>query len=463
LFFDGKDIFAGRDTGTRLAPAPPDRNAQEPQSMATPSAIGTPANGISAKGIPEKGRPWAELKAELEAAKKDDFSWREGRMALYFYYLNEEVKRVQQEAYLAYWTENAMGTRAFPSMKKLEDDVIAMGLELLHAPDDAAATFTSGGTESIFLAVKTARDWARATKGITNPNMVIPRTGHPAFDRAAEYLSIKVVRVPTTRNDFRADVAEMERRIDGDTIMLLGSAPNYPYGVFDPIDQIAAVAKARGLWMHVDACVGGFLAPFVKRLGHDIPDFDFAVPGVTSISADLHKYGYAPKGASLMMLRDKAMLAHQTFSFNAWERGAYASNTAQGTRAGGAVAAAWAVMNFLGKEGYTAWAKILMDTVDKLATGIAAIPGLSVLEPHELCIFVYRSNDPALDIGLVADAMTRRGWFVGRQAEPKGIHLHLNPAHAETADMYLTDLAASVSEVRGQAGAKAAAPVGQTY
>jgi len=412
--------------------------------------------------IPAQGRPWAELKAELEAAKAGDFSWREGRMALYFYYLNEEVTRVQQEAYLAYWTENAMGQRAFPSLKKLETDVLEMGLSLHSAPEGAAATFTSGGSESIFLALKTARDWARETKGITEPNVVIPRTGHPTFDRAAQHQGVQVIRVPTSRNDFRADPNEMARRIDANTIMLLGSAPNYPFGVFDPIADIAALAQERGLWMHVDACVGGFLAPFVRRLGHDIPSFDFAVPGVTSISADLHKYGYAPKGASMMMLRDATLQRFQTFDFKDWERGPYMSNTAQGTRAGGAVAAAWAVMHFLGEEGYVHWARVIMDTVEKLAAGINAIPGLAVLEPHELCIFVYRTTDPALDIGAVAEGLTARGWFVGRQAEPPGIHLHLNPVHAETADIYLADLRAAVEEARADC-AYSKLPVEGTY
>jgi glutamate/tyrosine decarboxylase-like PLP-dependent enzyme len=414
------------------------------------------------KAIPAKGRPWNELKTELEDAKTGDFSWRKGRMALYFYYLNEDVKRVQQEAYCAYWTENAMGQKAFPSMKKLETDVIEMGLSLLNAPPEATATFTSGGTESILLACKTARDWARTTKGIAVPNMVIPRTAHPAFDRAAEYLNIEVRRVPTTRNDFRADVPEMDRRIDANTVLLLGSAPNYPFGVFDQIRDIAALAHERGIWMHVDACVGGFLAPFVKKLNYDIPDFDFSVPGVTSISADLHKYGYAPKGASLMMLRDAALQKHQTFSFNNWERGAYLSNTAQGTRSGGAVAATWAVMNFLGEDGYLKWAAVIMHTVEKLTAGIKAIPGLTVVEPHELCLFVYRSTDPSLDIGAVADAMTRRGWFVGRQAEPPGIHMHLNPVHAETADEYLGHLREVVAEVR-TTKAKVSASVDRTY
>lgn len=414
------------------------------------------------KQIPAQGRPWETLKAALEDAKKDDFNWREGRMALYFYYLDEEVKRVQQEAYTMFWTENAMGQKAFLSMRKLEQEVMEMGLSLLHAPAEASATFTSGGSESIFLALKTARDWARETKGVTEPNIVLPRTAHPAFDRAAHFLGLQPIRVPTTRNDFKADAAEMEKRIDGNTIFILGSAPNYPFGVFDPIAEIAALAQKHGLWMHVDACVGGFLAPFVRELGYDIPDFDFAVPGVTSISADLHKYGYAAKGASLLLLRDKAMEAHQTFAWQDWERGPYVNNTMQGTRAGGAVAAAWAVMNYLGHDGYMKWAKVLMDAVETLTVGIDRIPGLEVLKPHELCLFVYRSVDPDLDIGAVGDGLLARGWFVGRQAEPKGIHMHLNPVHAVSAELYLSDLAAVVEEVRG-AKARSEGETASTY
>ncbi|MBO6814341.1 MAG: aspartate aminotransferase family protein [Rhizobiaceae bacterium] len=412
--------------------------------------------------IPLKGRPWDELKTELEDAKKDDFKWEEGRMALYFYYLDEEVKRVQQEAYKTYWTENAMGKKTFFSMLKLESEVLEMGLALHHAPANAKATFTSGGSESIFMAMKTARDWARDTKGITEPNIVIPRTAHPAFDRSAAFLNIKVIRVPTTRADYRADPAELEKRFDSNTIMTMASAPNYPYGVFDPVADVADVAQKHNLWMHVDACVGGFLAPWVKKLGYDIPDFDFSVPGVTSISADIHKYGYAPKGASMMMLRDEALHKYQVFDFNDWERGPYVNDTMQGTRAGGVVAAAWAVMNYLGEEGYTLWAKVIMDTVKKLTDGIDAIEGLTVLKPHELCLFVYTSEDPDLDIGAVGEEMTKRGWFIGRQAEPVGIHMHLNPVHAKTADLYLSDLAASVSEVRNT-GAVAKQAAAATY
>ena len=399
--------------------------------------------------LPEKGLAWPEIEVRLNDAKKDDYSWRDGRMAVYYYYLDDELSDVQKRAYAAFWTENSLGKRAFPSLAKLENDVVDFGLSLLGAPEDAAGTFTSGGSESIFLAVQTARDWARATKGIDKPNFVVPRTSHPAFSRAGHALGVEIRRVPTTRNDFKADIGAMAGRIDDNTIGLVGSAPCYPFGVFDPIRELGALAQARGLWLHVDACVGGFLSPYVKRLGHALPDWDFAVPGVTSISADLHKHGMAAKGASLMLLRSKELKEkYQTFDFREWERGPYVAWTMQGTRPGGAIAAAWATLQHLGDEGYMRCARMIMDNKKALIDGIARIPGLAVLEPSELSIFVTRSADPALDIGAVSDAMGTRGWLVGRQVEPPGIHMHLNPSHERMVGDYLEDLAWAVGEAR---------------
>jgi glutamate/tyrosine decarboxylase-like PLP-dependent enzyme len=412
--------------------------------------------------LPDKGLSWDEIAPLLDAAKADDFSWRDGRMAVYYYYLDEALNDVQKRAYQSFWTENNLGKKAFASLAKLESDVIAFGLALLHAPADAAGTFTSGGSESIFLALQTARDWARGEKGITSPNFVVPRTAHPGFSRAGHALGIEIRRVPTTRNDFKADVAAMMARIDANTIGLVGSAPNYPFGVFDPIAALGAEAQKRGLWLHVDACVGGFLSPWVKRLGYALPDWDFTVPGVSSISADLHKHGMAPKGASLMLLRSADVKQrYQTFDFRDWERGPYVAYTMQGTRPGGAVAAAWAVLHHLGDEGYLRCARLIMDTKRALVAGINAIPGLAVLEPHELGIIVTRAADPTLDIGAVSDAMLRRGWFIGRQAEPPGIHMHLNPSHHTMVDAYLRDLGASVAEARTSGAAGKAA--GSTY
>jgi glutamate/tyrosine decarboxylase-like PLP-dependent enzyme len=398
--------------------------------------------------IPATGAPADAILAALAARKQGDRDWRRGRLAVYFYWLDEELERVQQQAYLAYWTENNLGQRAFPSLKSLEEEVIAMALGLLGGGPGAAGTFTSGGSESIFLAMMAARNKARARRGVTRPNIVLPNSAHLTFDRAAEALGMEVRRVPVGA-DLRADVAAMEARMDGDTVALVGSAPNYPFGTFDPIAAISALAAAHDAWMHVDACVGGFLAPYVRRLGHAIPRFELDLPGVTSISADIHKHGMAPKGASLLLVADAADREWHKFDSRAWQRGPYAAYTTQGTRPGGAVAAAWAAMNHLGDEGYLRCARLIMEAKAIMTAGIAAIPGLDVLAPSDLGIFVWRSVDPALDIGAVAAALDAEGWLVGRQQEPDGIHLHLNPIHRQVAGEYVEAVARAVASARG--------------
>ena len=390
--------------------------------------------------LPPQGQEWPVLKQALLDAKSRDYSWKRGRMAVFFYYLDEALERVQQEAYLAFWAENNLGQRAFPSLARLEGEVVGMGLSLMRAPEGAGGTFTSGGSESIFLALLAARERA----GVAQPNIVLPDTAHLTFDRAAWYLGLEVRRVPADAQR-RSDVAAMAAAMDGRTVMLVGSAPNYPFGATDSIAELGVLAMARGVWLHVDACVGGFLSPFLARLGVPVPDWDFSVPGVTSISADIHKHGMAPKGASLLLLRDVALKTHHRFESRAWARGLYAAHTAQGTRPGGAVAAAWAVMNHLGEDGYLDCARRIMTARATIAAGIAGIPGLETL-PGEHAILVYRSRDSNLSIGRVATAMDARGWLVSRQQEPDGIHLHLNPLHAEVAEEYLADLRAAVAE-----------------
>lgn len=398
--------------------------------------------------IPAKGASGEAVLAALEARKSQDRDWRRGRLAVYFYWLDEELERVQQQAYLAYWTENNLGQRAFPSLKSLEDEVIAMALALLGGGPAAGGTFTSGGSESIFLAMMAARNRARSLRSITRPNIVLPDSAHLTFDRASEALGMEARRVPIGA-DLRADVAAMEARMDADTVALVGSAPNYPFGTFDPIAEIAALAAARGAWMHVDACVGGFLAPYVRRLGQDIPAFELNVPGVTSLSADIHKHGMAPKGASLLLVADAADREWHKFESRAWQRGPYAAYTTQGTRPGGAVAAAWAAMNHLGDEGYLRCARLIMEAKAIMTAGIAAIPGLEVLSPSDLGIFVWRASDPSLDIGKVAAALDAEGWLVGRQQEPDGIHLHLNPIHRSVAAEYVEAVSRAVQAARG--------------
>jgi sphinganine-1-phosphate aldolase len=398
--------------------------------------------------LPGNGIGWDVLKAQLEASKANDFDWRKGVLPLYVYWRDEALEDVVRNTHSLFFTENALGRRAFPSVAKLEAEVIEMALGLFNADPAAGGSFTAGGTESIFQAVKTARDHARANRPrVETPNMVIPYSAHPAFNKAAHYLDIGVVRVKL-RDDFRADVDAMGRAIDSNTILIAGSAPGFPHGVFDPIGELAELARARDLWLHVDACVGGFLAPFVRRLGYPIPPFDFSVPGVTSISADLHKYGFAAKGASLILFRDAELQRYQRFEFRDWPRGFYATDTFLGTRPGAPVAVAWAVMNYLGEDGYLDIARTTMAIKEELLRGIDAIPGLKVVEPHELSFLLYRSIDPALDIAAVADGMAERGWFVGRSMEPPAVHLMLNPVHGPVVGRYVADLAASAAEAR---------------
>jgi glutamate/tyrosine decarboxylase-like PLP-dependent enzyme len=400
--------------------------------------------------FPERGTPRDELFAEMEAARAHDVDWKRGRLGLYVHYAGEDVLAVAKEASQRFFSENALGPKAFPSLKKFEDDVVDWALDLLHAPPTASGVMTSGGTESLFLALATARDWARAARpSITKPEIVVPVSAHPAFDKAAHYLGLGVKRLPL-RDDFRADVDAMAAAITPNTILVAGSAPACPHGVIDPIPRIAALARERGLWCHVDACVGGFLAPFVKRAGYAVSDFDFAIEGVTSISADLHKYGFTAKGASLLLLADGAMRKYLEFDFDNWPRGRYKSSTFRGTRPGGAIASAWAVMRYLGLEGYTRIARTTMEGRDRLIAGLEALDGFHVVGEPELSVMGYGAT--GIDIDALAQELGERGWFVSGMASPPGIHMGmLSPAHAAVVDEYLADLRAAFAAVRSRA------------
>ena len=398
--------------------------------------------------FPELGLAPNVLFDEMERARRDDVDWRRGRVALYVHFAGDDVLAVAKEAYQRFFSENGLGLKAFPSLRKFEDEIVAWTADLLGAGPEATGTVTSGGTESIFLALKTARDWARVrSPGVKEPEVVVPFSAHPAFDKAAHYLCMKVRRIPV-RADFRADVPAMAASVGPNTIMLAGSAPCFPFGVIDDIPALGTLAQGKGLWLHVDACIGGFLAPFVRRLGYPIPPFDFSVTGVRSMSADLHKYGFAAKGASVILLADQALRPYLTFEFDNWPRGKYSAATFAGSRPGGALAAAWAVMRYLGVEGYTRLARSIMDTRDRMLEGIRAIDGLYVVGAPDLSVLAVGALD--LDMFAVAEALGRKGWFVSTMSEPPGIHLGmLTLAHVAHRDEYLRDLAASVAEVRG--------------
>lgn len=402
--------------------------------------------------MPQESSDWDSVRERLVALGAHDANWRAARLAVYVFHAGDDVLEVAKQAYALYQSENALGPLAFPSLRRMESDVVGMGLSLLHAPDGACGSMTSGGTESIMLAVKACRDEARS-RGIDTDGaeIVAPYSVHPAFDKAAQYLGLRVVRVPVAE-DLRADVPAMAGAITPRTRMLVGSVPCFPYGVIDPIADLSELALARDLWLHVDACVGGYFAPFARMNGTPVPPFDFELSGVRSISADLHKYGYAAKGASTIFHRSAEGWRHQVFEFEDWPAGGMHTPTLAGTRPGGAIASAWAVMHYLGVEGYRKKARAVTQTREKLMAEIRETEGLRTHGEPILGLFSFGSAQ--LDIFAVWGRMARRGWFTGLTTEPRGIHLMLSPAHAAVADQYLADLRASVAEV-GASGERA--------
>jgi glutamate/tyrosine decarboxylase-like PLP-dependent enzyme len=405
--------------------------------------------------MPDQGTDWSSLQTRMRDMGQGDADWRQGRTAVYVFNAGEEVLRVAKEAYAMYQSENGLGPLAFPSLKRMEAEVIEMGLGLLHGPEGACGNMTSGGTESILMAVKTCRDQAAAAgRDVQGAEIVVPFSAHLAFDKAAGYLGLKMVRVPVAA-DWRADTAAMEAAITDRTLMIVGSAPCFPYGLIDPIEELGRIAQARGLWLHVDACVGGYFAPFARMNGQPVVPFDFEVPGVASISADLHKYGYAAKGASTVFHRSEEQRAFQIFDCEDWPGGHMTTPTAAGTRPGGAIAGAWAVMNHLGVDGYRAKAKEVTDTREKLENAINAMPGMRTFGDPVLGLFCFGSDD--VDIFQVYGRMFARGWFSGLVTEPRAIHMMLSPAHARVADEYLSDLEQAVAEVHESGGTAPAA------
>jgi len=393
--------------------------------------------------LPEHGSSREEILARMRERKTADADWEGGRTWSLVYPAGKEVDDMLFAANELYLYENALNPFRFPSLRTMEVEVCEMTAGLLHAPDGAGGAMTSGGTESILMGVKTARDRARAEKGIERPQALVPYTAHPAFAKACKYLGLTLVQIPIG-DDKRADVRAAEKLISADTALVVGSAPNYPFGVVDPIPELAALAADRGINFHTDACLGGFLLPFLEELGEEVPPFDFRVPGVSTISADVHKYGYCTKGASVITHRDAAHLhQYQLFLYDQWPGGLYGSFAMAGARPAAPIAAAWAVMNFLGRSGYVKLARIVRDTTRTLRAGIEAIPELSVWADPVMSVMSFGSKQ--IDIAAVGDVMDERGWHLDRQNEPDALHLMVSPAHARVVDAFLSDLRDAVA------------------
>lgn len=388
-------------------------------------------------GIPPHGSSLEDVMTRLKSMQVNDGDYHNARTWGLIYNAGPDVDAVLQAAGGHVLLENALNPFVFPSLREMQRDIVGMAAGMLHGGDDTGGAMTSGGTESIFMAVKTARDKARAERGVRSGKLIIPRTAHPAFVKAAHLLDVEMVHMPFG-DDLRTEAGALEGMIDDDTILCVGSAPAYPFGMIDPITEMAAIASAKAVPFHVDACLGGFMLPWLERLGYDIPPWDFRVPGVTSISADIHKYGYAIKGASVIMHRPKSNMRHQVFSFADWPGGIYGTQAFQGTKSAAPIGAAWAVMHYLGEEGYLRLAAETMDAVKRLREGVAAIDGVHVWGEPDMSVVALGSHEH--EILAVGDKLNERGWHFDRQERPDSLHLMASPRHKLVVDEFLDDL-----------------------
>ena len=416
------------------------------------------ADGFPDHRLPEHGSDAEAVLARMGELRADDRDWRGGRVFSLVYSAGDDVHDLLGRASGLYSAENALNTMVFPSLGWMQHDIVTITAGLLGADAVEAegsgrvrGFLTSGGTESLLQATKTARDWGRAERGTTRPNMVLATSGHAAFEKAAHWFDVESRRVPVGP-DYRADVGAMADAVDDDTVLVVGSAPSYPQGVIDPIPELAAMAAERGVLCHVDACLGGFILPFLGRLGHVDARWDLTVPGVTSISADLHKYGYANKGVSVVLYRTPELARLQPFVTSNWLGGLYGSPAMAGTRPAGPIAAGWAVLQHLGNDGYLRLAEDTWQAATTILRAIERAPGIAVRGDPDLTVFAFGGDGTpgAIDAFALGDRLAERGgWYFDRQSPPDSLHATVQAGHAAVAGELADDLAAVTDELHG--------------
>ena len=386
--------------------------------------------------------------AGLESQRAGDVDWRRGRAFSLTYLGTPEALDLSQRAYAMFAGENALNVAAFPSLRRMQAEVLGFVAGLFHAPDGWSGFMTSGGTESLLMVSYGAR---RRRADVGTPNIVLPSSAHAAFEKACAYFGIESRRVPVGA-DWRADVDAMAGAIDDATILMVASAPQYPQGVVDPIEKLGAIASARGVPFHVDSCIGGMILPFIEPYVSGTRSFDFSVDGVTSISVDLHKYGYASKGSGVIVYRNRELRDHQTFVTDNWLGGLYGSSGILGTKSGGPIASSWAMVRHFGEAGYRDLARRTRDTTLLLSEAIAATDPLFVMTKPDSTLICFGSHDPEVSTNALADALLARGWWVDRQGPPSALHMTVCAYHEHVAAEFLTDLRACVDDVRRTSG-----------
>jgi len=412
--------------------------------------------------IPAQGWSKEQIFEALEQFRAGDMPWRDGRTWAYVYDPGPEAEEVIKRAFTMYLSENALDPTVFPSTLRMENELIAMAAAHLSGDEQVVGNFTSGGTESIILAVKTARDRARALHPeIREPEILLPTTAHAAFHKAAHYLDVKVVLAPVDPKTFKADVAAVRAAITPNTILLVGSAVSYAHGVVDPIEELGQLALEKNLLFHVDGCMGGFLLPYLRRAGAPVPRFEFDVPGVTSISMDFHKYAFAAKGASVILHRNKELRRYQIYACSNWTGYTVINPTVQSTKSAGPVAAAWAALHFIGDAGYLEIARQVLGATRRIAEHVDASPDLRLLGRPEMNLVAFTSD--TVSVFHVIDEMKTRGWYIQPQLgygdSKENIHLSINPASVRWVDALLADLDVCVAKAKSMPSGEVAGKI----
>ncbi len=402
--------------------------------------------------ISKKGMSENEIFSTLEKFRKNDIKWREGRAFGYVFDPGKDVLDIGKRAYTDFLSENGLDFTAFESLQKLEKELAAFGAKHLRGDGNVVGNFSSGGTESILLAVKTTRDFYRKKRPeINSPEIILPTTAHAAFHKAAHYLGLKIVQVSVDPDTFKVHPENVQQAISKNTIMIVGSAPSYAQGVIDPISELSKIALENDIWLHTDACMGGFLLPYFRRLGEPVPDFDFKVPGVSSISMDLHKYAYSPKGASLVLYRNKELRRHQIFACSRWIGYTIINNAVQSSKSGGPMAAAWAVLNYIGDDGYLEIAQKKIESIRRITEGIKKIEGLRLLSKPQMTLVAFTSD--TVNVFHIIDEMNSRGWYIqpalSFDNSPAHIHLSVNASNVGWEKDLLSDLGEAVKIAAG--------------
>lgn len=409
--------------------------------------------------IPEKGvGENLLLKTLSKYSKRENVAWEQGKVSGAVYFGDEPLLSFYEKLYHMVSQTNALHPDIWPSLPKFEREIVSMASSLMKGDEGVRGAVSSGGTESIMLAMKTYRDYFKKRRDITQPELVLPITGHPAFRKACEYFSIKPVFFDVDEN-LRADVESAKEKININTIGIVGSAPNFPFGTFDPLKELAEVALDKKLGFHVDACLGGFVDPFVRDSGYDIPDFDFSIEGVTSISMDTHKYGFAPKGTSVVLYRNGDFFQTQVYATASWQGGIYFTPTLLGSRPGYPIVAAWAAMLLMGREGYKSEAKKLLDTGDYIKKAVSKIPGLRIMG-NPLWVIAITSDE--MDPYLIWEAIGKKGWMLSGLSNPAGFHIALTHRHTlgDVKESFIADLNSSVDSVKsGKIKVSSMAPI----